>query len=95
LYWQCAALSDADYTVFVHLLDASGNIVAQLDAPPRNGKYPTSIWDVGEIVKDEYDLPIPTDAARTAFACRRMYSSLTQNRLPIGDSDHLIINLGF
>ena len=95
LYWQCAAPSGGDYTVFVHLLDASGNIVAQRDAPPRDGKYPTSIWDVGEIVKDEYDLPIPADARGPFSLAIGMYSPLTQKRLPIGNSDYLIINLGF
>jgi hypothetical protein len=95
LYWQCAAPSDADYTAFVHLLDASGKVVAQRDAPPRDGKYPTTIWDVGEIVKDEYNLAIPADA-RGPFSLEiGMYASLTQKRLPIGNSDHVVINLGF
>ena len=95
LYWQCAAPSDGDYTVFLHLLDASGDIVAQRDAPPRDGKYPTSIWDVGEIVQDEYDLTIPADARGPFSLAIGMYSSLTQKRLPIGNSDRLIVNLGF
>ena len=100
LYWQSAAPSDTDYTVFVHLLDSSGNIVAQRDAPPRDGKYPTSIWDVGEIVKDEYDLAIPADARGPFSLAIGMYSPLTQKRLPIGNSDHLdhqfrILDFGF
>ncbi len=95
LYWQCAAPSDADYIVFVHLLDASGTIVAQRDARPRDGKYPTTIWDVGEIVKDEYDLAIPADARGPFSLAVGMYAPLTQKRLPIGNSDHIIINVGF
>ena len=95
LYWQSAAPSDTDYTVFVHLLDSSGNIVAQRDAPPRDGQYPTSIWDVGEFVKDEYDLAISADARGPFSLAIGMYSPLTQKRLPIGNSDHLIINFGF
>ena len=95
LFWQGFGKPKDDYTVFVHLLDASGDIVAQRDAPPRDGKYPTSIWDVGEIVQDEYDLTIPADARGPFSLAIGMYSSLTQKRLPIGNSDRLIVNLGF
>jgi hypothetical protein len=59
LYWQSAAKIDKDYTVFVHLLDASGNVRAQIDASPRGGRYPTSLWDAGEIVRDDYALALP------------------------------------
>lgn len=95
LYWQCRARAKTDYTVFVHLLDAAGNIVAQRDAPPRAGTYPTSIWDVGEIIPDEYTLPIPADARGPFSLAIGMYAPLTQQRLPIGDRDHLSIELGF
>ena len=61
LYWRSIAKSDKEYTIFVHLLDAQGNVRAQRDAPPRAGTYPTSIWDVGEIVRDEYVLELPRD----------------------------------
>ncbi len=63
LYWRSIAKSDKNYTVFVHLLDAEGNVRAQRDAPPHAGAYPTSIWDVGEIVRDDYALELPRDLA--------------------------------
>jgi hypothetical protein len=61
LYWQSIAKTDTDYTMFVHVLDANGKVVAQIDAQPRGGAYPTSIWDVGEIIRDEYVLSLPKD----------------------------------
>jgi 4-amino-4-deoxy-L-arabinose transferase-like glycosyltransferase len=61
LYWQSIAKTDTDYTMFVHVLDANGKVVAQIDAQPRGGTYPTSIWDVGEIIRDEYVLSLPKD----------------------------------
>ena len=95
LYWQSIARSESDYTVFVHLLDSSGDIIAQRDLPPRGGTYPTALWDPGEIVKDAYTLEIPA-AARPPFSLAiGMYSPLTQKRLPVGSRDHLIINFGF
>ncbi len=53
LYWQALAPLTADYTTFVHVLDAQGNLVAQADGQPQGGSYPTSIWQTGEFVADE------------------------------------------
>jgi 4-amino-4-deoxy-L-arabinose transferase-like glycosyltransferase len=53
LFWQATATPDFDYTVFVHVVNANGEIVAQSDSQPLNGQYPTSIWSPGEIVVDE------------------------------------------
>ncbi|MGH2461628.1 MAG: 6-pyruvoyl-tetrahydropterin synthase-related protein, partial [Chloroflexota bacterium] len=45
LEWRALAAPSADYTVFVHLLDARGRLVAQHDGPPLAGTYPTTDWD--------------------------------------------------
>jgi hypothetical protein len=58
-YWLPLAVMDTDYTVFVHLRDTIGQTVAQKDQPPLNGAYPTSLWDLGEIVVDEITLELP------------------------------------
>ncbi len=56
--WQAIDYSAADHTLFIHVVDAEENIVGQLDTQPRYGSYPTGIWDVDEVVPDEYVLPI-------------------------------------
>ena len=48
-----------DYTVFIHLLDEEGRIVAQQDGEPFGGAYPTSVWQQGELLGDEYRLQLP------------------------------------
>ena len=65
LYWQVDALLQADYTTFVHVIDAAGQatgqpgtIVAQMDRPPADGGYPTSLWDPGEIIRDTIQVPL-------------------------------------
>ncbi len=60
-YWHTLAETETDYTRFVHILDADGNIIAQNDSQPVNGSYPTSLWLQGEYVRDE--IQIPTDGA--------------------------------
>jgi len=54
-YWQARQEMGEDYTVFTHLLDGE-EIVAQRDSQPQDGRYPTSIWDEGEVVIDEHRL---------------------------------------
>ena len=61
LAWQAVAPDGRDYTVFVHLLDGAGELVAQSDGPPQGGAYPTSIWSAGEQVADTRALALPGD----------------------------------
>jgi 4-amino-4-deoxy-L-arabinose transferase-like glycosyltransferase len=55
--WQTATLLPTDYTLFVQVLDASNQVVAQMDAPPQAGHAPTSTWLAGEVIEDHYALP--------------------------------------
>lgn len=57
LAWRPLAEMPLDYTAFVHLLDADGNLVAQRDRPPDG--YPTSVWQPGEIIVDSYTVDLP------------------------------------
>ncbi|GAB4313456.1 MAG: hypothetical protein Kow00117_06060 [Phototrophicales bacterium] len=61
LLWQALAPIDQNYTVFVHLVNADGIIVAQQDAMPQSYTYPTSLWLEGEYVLDSYRLTAVLD----------------------------------
>jgi len=61
LYWKARSSPAADYTVFVHLTDASLAPHTQDDGQPRDGTYPTSYWDRGQVVTDTHLLSIPDD----------------------------------
>jgi hypothetical protein len=95
LYWQSVSKSRSDYTVFVHILDSSGKVVVQSDREPLDGNYPTSVWDAGEIIKDEYDLTIPSDASTPLKIEIGMYAQPSLKRLPVGDSDRILLDLPF
>ena len=87
LYWQSVAITDQAYKVFVHLLDANGQIVAQRDAVPRDGTRPTTSWLPGEVITDEYPLALPADLAAGTYTLQvGMYNTLTQERLPMLDN---------
>lgn len=58
--WQALAETRTDYTVFVHLVNSSGQIIAQRDTMPVNNTYPTSLWAAGEFVIDSHEfLDVP------------------------------------
>lgn len=60
LYWQGTGAARRDYDVFVHLINAKGDKVAQSDHRPGGDFYPTTLWQAGEVLRDEHRLPIPT-----------------------------------
>jgi hypothetical protein len=90
LHWRGIQPSTTDYTVFVHLLDANGQVVAQHDSQPQGGAYPTSVWDAGEVVQDEHALALPSDLPPGGYDLRvGLYRLETGQRLPTdtgGDS---------
>ncbi|MFN8533904.1 MAG: hypothetical protein U0556_10175 [Dehalococcoidia bacterium] len=85
LVWEARRDPERDYTVFVHLLDGSGRLIAQRDSPPRSGGYPTSLWSVGERIADRVPLP---DAPGVRTVRVGLYDPATGVRLrtPTGDS---------
>lgn len=57
--WRAVERPSGDHTLFVHVINEAGEIVAQADTRPRGGTYPTFIWDPGEVVTDEIRLTLP------------------------------------
>jgi len=66
--WYTPTVPERDLSVFVHLLDADGAIIAQADqAAPVYGWRPLTTWQAGEIVRDMYALPNPDNEASIRF----------------------------
>jgi len=62
LVWQADAHMARDYTIFVHALDGSGQVIAQHDSQPAMGALPTSKMRLNEVIADRHPLVIPRDA---------------------------------
>jgi len=60
LHWQAQVQPASDHKVFVHLVDATGAIVAQRDAAPVDWTRPTSGWLADEVVSDPQYLTLPS-----------------------------------
>jgi hypothetical protein len=90
LTWQATRPFYRDLKLFVHLLDPSGQVVAQVDplagagAGPEGADYLTSHWDPGELIVNDVAIAIPLDAPpgpyRLAFG---LYDGDTLERLPV------------
>jgi len=95
LYWKAVGASSVPLTVFVHVLNAHGQIIAQRDSPPVGGQRPTTGWLADEVIVDRYQIPIPASApAGPATIEVGLYDPATGKRVqvlaPNGTSaDHL------
>jgi hypothetical protein len=83
LYWQVDASPSIDYSTFVHLRDISGQTVTQQDAPPANGRYPTSLWEPGEVIVDEISLPLADLPPGPYTLVVGLYDLATSQRLAV------------
>ncbi|HJX39239.1 MAG TPA: glycosyltransferase family 39 protein [Anaerolineae bacterium] len=54
LVWQASGIVQHDYNVFLHLIDAEGNLAAQRDSKPVGGWRPTTSWALGEEIRDNH-----------------------------------------
>ncbi len=87
MYWQAIQPPADDYTVFVHLLDAQGQIVVQRDQQPTGGRMPTSTWPRGYTVADEVILNVPASLAPGTYRLvTGVYQPLNMVRLPAVDA---------
>jgi hypothetical protein len=94
LYWQAQQEMDISYTVFVHLLDAQNRIWGQRDSVPDGGQYPTTGWLEGEVVVDEYEIPVDPAAPSGEYLIEvGLYDAAQPGypRLPVLDEQGQVI----
>jgi mannosyltransferase len=61
LFWQAVGKVDTDFTLTLQLRDQRGEVVAERDVKPAGGEYPPTIWDLGEIIRDQQKLLLPPE----------------------------------
>ncbi|MCO5203556.1 MAG: glycosyltransferase family 39 protein [Anaerolineae bacterium] len=67
LYWSAVDAVDERYKVFVHLQEIGGRPVAQRDQEPLAGVAPTDSWHAGDVIIDNYGVPVPLDLEPGAY----------------------------
>lgn len=74
--WYTPAKPERDLSVFVHLLDAGGSVIAQADqSAPVYGWRPLTTWEAGEVVRDVYPLPRLNGAASVRYGLYRQLAT--------------------
>jgi hypothetical protein len=95
LYWQAQREMDTAYKVFVHLLDESGQIAAQVDREPQAGQAPTTAWLAGEVLVDPVEIPVQ-GLERVQRIALGLYDPASGMRLTVKESggDAVILHIG-
>jgi hypothetical protein len=93
LRWKSLQSVAENYHVFVHLLNERDEKVAQRDGQPVQWLRPTSTWQPGEEIYDNYGIALPADlpVGRYTIAVG-LYDPVTGQRLPVsaGPGDYAI-----
>ncbi len=98
LYWRALRTMGENYSVFTHLLSESGERAAQMDSWPQRGNAPTSVWQPGAVIRDDYELTLPKNAPLGVYTIQiGLYLAETQHRLWVLDAsgqlqtDHVVL----
>jgi hypothetical protein len=82
LFWRADEVLQRRYKVFLHLLDEANHVVGQRDSDPGGGSLLTTLWEPGQVVRDNYGLPVhpatPPGSYRVEVG---LYDSETGRRL--------------
>ncbi|MGA9347799.1 MAG: glycosyltransferase family 39 protein [Anaerolineae bacterium] len=76
LYWGAIRAPQADWQLTLQLLDSKGNVLAIQQAKPASVDYPTTDWEVGEVVRGQYDILIPPEAPRGHYRLKGQMARL-------------------
>lgn len=90
LTWTALYPPDDNWKVFVHLIDGGNHVIAQQDAPPLGGAFPTFLWFPkwvpGQTVVDPYRLTVPPGTPPGDYMIEvGMYGFMTSQRAPFFD----------
>lgn len=89
LIWKADTTPTTAYTVFVHLLDSNGQVIAQNDSPPVNNQRPTTSWVTDEYIIDSHTLSFNRPYSGRATLEVGLYDPVTSKRVALSDgTDH-------
>lgn len=100
LYWQSTGPTAVPLTVFTQLIDPGGALQAGFDNQPVGNTYPTTAWQPGERITDQYRLKLAKSAPPGNYQLWvGLYDPATGARLPVLDeaghpaADHVALDV--
>ena len=88
--WQTTNIIAEDWTYFFHIINREGEIVAQLDQRPWNGRWPTTAWRPEERFQENLEINLPEDLPRGSYHLRIGFYTADEH-LPLADSENEFI----
>jgi hypothetical protein len=95
LWWEALATLDAELMVFVHLLDAEGQVVAQYDAIPCEWTCPTQIWQPHSLVPDRATLSLGALPDGTYSLAVGLYAPGSMQRTTAVEANGTVVTDGY
>ena len=87
LYWQAEVEPSIDFQVFVHLIDANGQLVAQSDKL-NPGDFPTRRWQTDKYVTDSHLIKLPDNLPAGTYSLSAGMWVMSEGwRLPVLAAD--------
>ncbi len=83
LGWQARRQPQSDYVAHLELLAPDGQLVMQWSLPPGGGRYPSSHWRAGEVVRTQALVHIP---GRVQSGEHRWRVTLFDGSTPVGQA---------
>ena len=86
LRWVALKSTSVDGKVFMHVLDQAGQVIAQSDHEPDDGWFPTNYWQHGDVIDDQFQIPLPPGTDPDKIALRTgLYDAQSQARFTAVD----------
>ena len=88
LFWETKDRITNDWTTYIHMLDNTGELVAQFDGPPLTGLQPTSQWHRDALYVDRREITLPSGLTYGDYLFHiGLYNFTTGERLPLQPRD--------
>ncbi|MBE2222820.1 MAG: glycosyltransferase family 39 protein [Anaerolineae bacterium] len=82
--WQVLTPPGKALTAFVHLGSSDAPPLAQTDAPPLNGDFPTEMWEAGDTIDDVFTITLPENIPFGEYPLYTgLYDSVSGTRMPL------------
>lgn len=92
LVWRVVQSPTQPGKLFVHLIDAHGQTVAQSDLAPLNGQADLRNWKAGDAYQDVHSLPLPSNLAVGEYTVQiGLYDPENGQRVSIEGQDSLTL----
>ena len=89
--WESVAVIDTDVVTFVHSYDDNGQLLGTGDGPPRQGAFPSHLWEPGDRIAGTHTITLDSET-RPAQIAVGLYLPTSGERLTATQSDAPVLN---